>query len=81
MENQPLSGMKVSIIQATRPTENQVRNYGWQTGADYSGDTRNCNRGNDLVPRADFQEREVCALSISGTSEGGTAYYVVATCD
>jgi hypothetical protein len=49
--------MKVSIIQATRPTENQVRNYGWQTGADYAGDTRNCNRRNDLIPRADFHGR------------------------
>jgi hypothetical protein len=54
--NQPLSGMTVSIIQATRTTENQVRNYGWQTGADYSGGTRNCKSHNDLVPKAEFSE-------------------------
>jgi hypothetical protein len=37
--------------------DNQVRNYGWETGADYSGDTRNCKRHRDLVPKADFSER------------------------
>jgi hypothetical protein len=35
---------------------NQVRNYGWQTGADYSGDTRNCKMRRDLVPKAEFGE-------------------------
>ena len=46
----------------------------------YSGHTRNRQCGNDLIPKAEFGEREVCARTIQftfGTSLGKPSIYHV----
>jgi hypothetical protein len=52
-----LTNHDILLIQATRVTGIPVRNYGWQTGSDYSSDTRNFKRANDLVPKGEIRER------------------------
>jgi hypothetical protein len=52
----------------------------WDDLSCYSGDTRNRKCGNDLIPKAEFGERETCARTIQftfGTSLGKPSIYHV----